>query len=223
MTTSDSVPDRLSAGESRPMLGQRSAVNPSRSFMSSEPILFLRRWLKDPLKIGAIAPSGRDLAMAMARLVPAHSQDPVIELGGGTGSITEALLDAGIAPGRLFVVERDEALHDLLVRRFPQARILLGDAAELTTLLRPLGITHAAAVVSGLPLLAMRDTVRDRIVEESFALLESGAPFIQFTYGLASPIPRRKLGVVGEVKSRVLNNLPPASVWLYHRPTATAA
>jgi phosphatidylethanolamine/phosphatidyl-N-methylethanolamine N-methyltransferase len=191
--------------------------------MGSEPILFLRRWLKDPLKIGAIAPSGRDLATAMARLVPIASQEPVIELGGGTGSITEALLDAGVPPSRLFVVERDEALHDLLVKRFPQVRVLLGDAAELTTLLRPLGISRASAVVSGLPLLTMRDSVRDRIVEESFALLEPGAPFIQFTYGLASPIPRRKLGVQGEVKSRVLNNLPPASVWLYHRPTATAA
>jgi len=72
-------------------------------------------------------------------------------------------------------------------------RILRGDAADLAGLLRPLGITRACAVVSGLPLLAMRDTVRDRIVEESFALLEPGAPFIQFTYGLASPIPRRKL------------------------------
>jgi phosphatidylethanolamine/phosphatidyl-N-methylethanolamine N-methyltransferase len=205
------------------MLMRRSAINPSRSFMGSEPILFLRRWLKDPLKIGAIAPSGRDLATAMARLVPIASQEPVIELGGGTGSITEALLDAGVPPSRLFVVERDEALHDLLVKRFPQVRVLLGDAAELTTLLRPLGISRASAVVSGLPLLTMRDSVRDRIVEESFALLEPGAPFIQFTYGLASPIPRRKLGVQGEVKSRVLNNLPPASVWLYHRPTATAA
>jgi len=191
--------------------------------MGSEPILFLRRWLKDPLKIGAIAPSGRDLAAAMARLVPIGSQDPVIELGGGTGSITEAVLEAGVAPSRLFVVERDEALHNLLVKRFPQVRILLGDAAELTTLLRPLGISRASAIVSGLPLLAMRDSVRDRIVEESFAVLAPGAPFIQFTYGLASPIPRRKLGVRGEVKSRVLNNLPPASVWLYHRPTATAA
>jgi len=205
------------------MLKRRSAINSSRSFMGSEPILFLRRWLKDPLKIGAIAPSSRELAAAMARLVPAGSQDPVIELGGGTGSITEALLEAGVAPSRLFVVERDVALHELLVRRFPQVRILLGDAAELTTLLRPLGISRACAVVSGLPLLAMRDSVRDRIVEASFALLGPGAPFIQFTYGLASPIPRRKLGVHGEVKSRVLNNLPPASVWLYHRPTATAA
>src|SRR5215470_1679189 len=144
--------------------------------MASEPILFLRRWLKDPLKIGAIAPSGRDLAAAMARLVPIDSQVPVIELGGGTGSITEALLEAGIARSRLFVVERDEALHDLLVRRFPQVKILLGDAAQLTALMRPLGISRASAIVSGLPLLAMRDSVRDRIVEESFAVLAPGAP-----------------------------------------------
>ena len=191
--------------------------------MGSAPILFLKRWLKDPLKIGAIAPSSRELAAAMARLGPADSQDPVIELGGGTGVITQALLEAGIAPTRLIVVERDEALHDLLVKRFPAVRILFGNAADLPSLLRPLGITRACAVVSGLPLLAMRDAMRDRIVDESFALLGTGAPFIQFTYGLASPIPRRRLGVHGEVKSRVLNNLPPASVWLYHRPTATAA
>jgi phosphatidylethanolamine/phosphatidyl-N-methylethanolamine N-methyltransferase len=205
------------------MLSVQPVINRSRSFMSSAPILFLKRWLKDPLKIGAIAPSSRELAAAMASLVPADSQDLVVELGGGTGVITQALLEAGITPARLIVVERDEALHDLLVKRFPEVRILLGDAADLAGLLRPLGITRACAVVSGLPLLAMRDSVRDRIVEESFALLEPGAPFIQFTYGLASPIPRRKLGVQGEVKSRVLNNLPPASVWLYHRPTATAA
>jgi phosphatidylethanolamine/phosphatidyl-N-methylethanolamine N-methyltransferase len=123
----------------------------------------------------------------------------------------------------LIVIERDHALHDLLIARFPGARILLGDAAELTSLLRPLGIERVAAVVSGLPLLAMRDAVRDRIVENSLALLKPGAPFIQFTYGLASPIPRTKFGVHGEVKQRVFNNLPPASVWLYHRPAATAA
>lgn len=191
--------------------------------MAHAPMLFLKRWLKDPLSIGAIAPSSRDLADAMARLVPAGSADPVVELGGGTGVITAALLEAGIAPTNLIVIERDDALHALLVTRFPGVRILQGDAAELTALLRPLGVTRARAVVSGLPLLAMRDTIRDRIVEESFALLAPGAPFIQFTYGLTSPIPRRRLGVEGEVKKRVLNNLPPASVWLYQRPAADAA
>jgi phosphatidylethanolamine/phosphatidyl-N-methylethanolamine N-methyltransferase len=191
--------------------------------MSSEPILFLKRWLKDPLKIGAIAPSGRELAAAMACLVPVGSVEPVIELGGGTGVITQALLEAGIAADRLTVIERDEALHDWLVRRFPNVRVLLGDAADLRSLLTPLGIERVGAVVSGLPLLAMRESVRDRIIEGSFALLGPNAPFIQFTYGPASPIPRRKLGVQGELKRLILNNLPPASVWLYYRPLATAA
>jgi phosphatidylethanolamine/phosphatidyl-N-methylethanolamine N-methyltransferase len=191
--------------------------------MASEPMLFLKRWLKDPLSIGAIVPSSRDLADAMARLVPTGTAGPVIELGGGTGVITRALLDAGVAAERLVVVERDRALHALLVQRFPQVRIVLGDARELTTLLRSFGVMQVSAIVSGLPLLAMRESARDRIVREGFALLPPGAPFIQFTYGLSSPIPRRKLGVHGELKTRVLNNLPPASVWLYHRPAASAA
>jgi len=190
--------------------------------MASEPILFLKRWLKDPLSIGAIAPSGRVLAEAMAHLVPLESKDPVIELGGGTGVITQALLDAGVAPDRVVVIERDEALHALLSTRFPTLRVLRGDAAELTSLLRPLGIDRASAIVSGLPLLAMREAVRDQIVEESFALLTPGAPFIQFTYGFASPIPRDRLGLKGQVKRRILNNLPPATVWLYHRPAKAA-
>jgi phosphatidylethanolamine/phosphatidyl-N-methylethanolamine N-methyltransferase len=69
----------------------------------------------------------------------------------------------------------------------------------------------------------MRKTTQQRIIEQSLALLEPGAPLIQFTYGLFSPIPRREFGVRGEVKRRVLNNLPPASVWLYHRPAGLAA
>jgi phosphatidylethanolamine/phosphatidyl-N-methylethanolamine N-methyltransferase len=191
--------------------------------MSSEPFLFLKRWLKDPLRIGAIVPSSRELAVAMARLVPAGSTGPVLELGGGTGVITQALLEAGIAAERLIVVECDEALHAWLAQRFPDVRILLGDAAYLRSLLGTIGIERVGAIVSGLPLLAMREPVRERIIEEGFAVLDPNAPFIQFTYGLTSPIPRRKLGVEGEVKRRILNNLPPASVWLYHRPMATAA
>jgi phosphatidylethanolamine/phosphatidyl-N-methylethanolamine N-methyltransferase len=190
--------------------------------MPNAPVLFFTRWLKDPLKVGAIAPSSRDLAEAMARLVPPGSRLPVIELGGGTGVVTRALLDAGVAPKRLFVIERDAHFHSLLTERFPGVSILAGDAAELVALLAPLGITKVAAVVSGLPLLAMRKTTQQRIIEQSFALLEPDAPLIQFTYGLFSPIPRREFGVRGEVKRRILNNLPPASVWLYHRPAGLA-
>ncbi|MGH6960365.1 MAG: class I SAM-dependent methyltransferase [Dongiaceae bacterium] len=191
--------------------------------MPSEPAVFFRQWLRDPLKIGAIAPSSRELAAAMAALVPPHATQPIVELGGGTGVITDALLDAGVPRRRLFVIERDPVLHGVLAERFPGVHVVRGDAADLGPLLRPLGVQRAGAVVSGLPLLNMRKTTQHRIVEQSFALLEPGAPFIQFTYGLFSPIPRHSFGLDGAVKRRVFNNLPPASVWLYRRPHAGAA
>lgn len=180
--------------------------------------LFFRQWLRNPLKIGALAPSSRELAEAMARLVPMPLTGPVIELGGGTGPVTAALLEAGAAPDRLYVIERDPELHQHLTRRFPSVHVIRGDAAGLTRLLRPLGVHDAAAVVSGLPMLSMKRSVVRAIVEESFALLAPGAPFIQFTYGLFSPVPRRAFGVVGTVEDHVLTNLPPARVWVYRRP-----
>jgi phospholipid N-methyltransferase len=130
--------------------------------------LFLGCWLKAPHRIGALAPSSRYLAQAMARQVDIRQARLVIELGGGTGSITRALLAAGLAPERLVVVEREERLHRRLVEQFPGLRVLRGDAAQLVALLRPLGITSASAIVSSLPLLSMPKRLRHRIVDQSF-------------------------------------------------------
>ncbi len=183
----------------------------------AESKLLFKLWLKDPLNIGAVVPSSRDLAEAMARLVPAGRGFPVIELGAGTGVVTDALLEVGVAPADLVVVERDDTLYRLLLERYPNLRIVRGDAAALVDAMKPVGIERASAVVSSLPILSMRKPVQQAIVEQSFALLEPGAPFIQFTYGLFSPLPRREFGLSGQVKDRILNNLPPASVWLYRR------
>jgi phosphatidylethanolamine/phosphatidyl-N-methylethanolamine N-methyltransferase len=147
---------------------------------------------------------------------------PIIELGGGTGSVTRALLEAGIAPERLVVVEHDEKLHRLLKQRFPKLVVLRGNARDLRRLLAPLGIDKAAAVVSSLPLVSMPRATRARILAESFALLGEGRPFVQFTYSLTSPVARQRMGLKGRVASRVWYNLPPASVWRYERRRGTA-
>jgi phosphatidylethanolamine/phosphatidyl-N-methylethanolamine N-methyltransferase len=189
----------------------------------AETALFLTRWLKAPHRIGALAPSSRYLARAMARQVDLAPAAPVIELGGGTGSITRALLAAGLPPERLIVVERDEKLHQLLVERFPELRVLRGDAAHLVALLRPLGIKRVSAVVSSLPLLSMPKRLRHRIVEQSFALLGELGSLVQYTYGLASPLPAREFLVSGRVTARVWRNFPPASVWRFERPAAWVA
>ena len=200
-----------------------TTVVESMSSTPSDPTLFFRLWLKDPFKIGAIAPSSPDLARAMASLVPDSQHYPIVELGGGTGVITQALLERGVPPQKLIVVERDPTLHDLLQKRFPSVNVVQGDAAHLGALLHPHGISKVSTIVSGLPLLVFRKSVQQEIIAAAFAVMERGAPFIQFTYGPFSPLPRKELGLVGRVRKRVLNNLPPASIWVYQRATETRA
>ena len=179
-------------------------------------IVFLKAWLRSPLKVGAIAPSGGPLARAMARAVPKGSTLPVVELGGGTGEVTKALLKV-LPAERLLVVERDPALYGLLRRRYPDVAVIHGDAVHLRRLLRERGIERVAAAVSCLPLVAMSKRVQQAILRETIAVLDDGAPLIQFTYSLFSPVSRRDLGLVGRPVARVLQNVPPASVWVYRR------
>jgi phosphatidylethanolamine/phosphatidyl-N-methylethanolamine N-methyltransferase len=195
----------------------------SRPPLDPEVALFLGRWLKAPHRIGALAPSSRYLGQAMARQIDLRHARLVVELGGGTGSITRALLAAGLAPERLIVIERDDRLHRVLCERFPQLRIVRGDAAQLVSLLRPFGINSVSAVVSSLPLLSMPKRLRHRIVEQSFALLGARGSLVQFTYGLASPLPARDFAVAGKVMARVWRNFPPAFVWRFERAVAPMA
>ena len=185
--------------------------------MLSESRLLLKLWLKNPLKIGAVAASSPELAAAMARHIPRHTAGYVVELGGGTGPVTRAILDTGVPADRLIVVERDPDLHRHLSARYPNVRVLKGDAMHLQQLLRREGIHPVRAIVSSLPLLSMKKAIQHRIGAQAFSVLEPGAPLIQFTYGLFSPLNRHRLGVHGTVEDRVLQNLPPASVWLYRR------
>lgn len=178
---------------------------------------FFVQWLGSPRRIGAVAPSSRHLAKAMAREVAGIASGAIIELGGGTGSVTQGLLDEGIAPERLVVIERDPHLHAMLQKRFPQLRVLLGDAGHLKALLAPLGIESIAAIVSSLPLVSLPKQVRDAVLKESLELLDESAPFIQFTYSLAAPMAYQGYGLTGRVVARVWRNLPPASVWRFQR------
>ncbi len=188
-----------------------------------EAALFLSRWMKAPQFIGSLAPSSRALGRAMAREVDPGAHGAVVELGGGTGSITRALLEHGVAPGQLVVVERDWTLAALLRTCFPGVKVLRGDAAELVALLRPLAIGAVATVVSSLPLLSLPKPARRRIVEQSFAVLGAQGIFVQYTYGVASPINAApELGLAGEVGQRIWCNFPPAVVWRFRRLAAPA-
>lgn len=196
---------------------------------SAEPAgtaLFLKRWLRRPLSMGAVMPSGRLLgeAMALTALREIQGRDGhVIELGAGTGEITKALLAAGIPPERLALVERDPELASFLRRHFRGPRIIEGDAARLPRLLAANNVGKVAAVVSGLPLLSLPAEVVNGIVHGVFDALPRGAALVQFTYGPKPPVPRalrETLHLVGTHGSRIWRNVPPAVVWTFRRPVA---
>jgi phosphatidylethanolamine/phosphatidyl-N-methylethanolamine N-methyltransferase len=179
---------------------------------------FIRTWLGKPLVIGAIAPSGSDLARTMASAVDPDSKGPIIELGPGTGVVTTALLARGIEPSRLILLEYDKEFCALLAERYPGVRVIQGDAYSLASQFAGQFEEPVAAVVSSLPLLTKPEQVRLKLLKEAFDLMGPPGRFVQFTYSIGSPVPRadRPIVLATEVSPRIWRNLPPARVWIYH-------
>jgi phosphatidylethanolamine/phosphatidyl-N-methylethanolamine N-methyltransferase len=194
-----------------------SAARLEKKIQSLDEVHFIRSWLEKPLSTGAVTPSSKLLARTMAAYVEPEIAGPVIELGPGTGPVTEALVTQGIDPARLVLVEFNPTFCRLLRSRYPTATVVQGDAYGLKRLLAPLLRQPAAAVVSGLPLFTKPLKMRLRLVQEAFGLMAPQAPFIQFTYAMVPPIPKALSGVNAEASERIWMNLPPARVWVYRK------
>ena len=183
---------------------------------------FFRAWMDRPMQMGAIAPSGQALAAAVAGQIDETVDGLVIELGPGTGAVTDALIQHGITQERLVLIEFNDYFCDLMRERYPAARIIHGDAYHLARCLEGLGLPLASAVVSGLPLYSKPVKERISLLREAFGYMERGAPFIQFTYAVTSPIPRSTPGVISNGSAPVWLNLPPARIWTYRDATRIA-
>jgi phosphatidylethanolamine/phosphatidyl-N-methylethanolamine N-methyltransferase len=180
-------------------------------------VRFIRSWIEKPLSIGAVTPSSRVLARAMAAYVDPNAKGPVIELGPGTGPVTEALVAQGIDPKRLILLEFDPTFCRLLRERYPAAAVVHGDAYSLKRVLGGHLAEPAAAVVSGLPLFTKPVKTRLKLIYEAFALMLPGAPFVQFTYATVPPIPKALDRVRAEASERIWMNIPPARIWVYRK------
>jgi phosphatidylethanolamine/phosphatidyl-N-methylethanolamine N-methyltransferase len=178
---------------------------------------FLRRWMKNPLAIGALAPSGRLLAKRMASGLDESAR--VIELGAGTGTVTQGLLDAGVKPENLYVLERDEHFLEILARRFPGCPRVAGDALHLTDYFAD-SLGTFDFVISGLPLLLFTPERRRDLIEQVFEVLKPSGVLHQFTYGGRCPLDRELCNSLGIERSLIgfaALNLPPAFVYRFAR------
>jgi phosphatidylethanolamine/phosphatidyl-N-methylethanolamine N-methyltransferase len=191
--------------------------NAKKNLRLDDEVHFIRSWMEKPLVTGAVMPSGRPLARAMAKFVDPHVPGQVIELGPGTGAVTAALVEQGIEPSRMVLVEFNPTFCRLLRTRYPEATVVQGDAYRLKRLLGTLLRGPAAAVVSGLPLVTKQVKIRLRLLTDAFTLLSPGAPFVQITYAVASPIPRSFAGARAHGSGLIWFNFPPARVWVYRK------
>ncbi|ALG69369.1 methyltransferase domain-containing protein [Beggiatoa leptomitoformis] len=192
-----------------------SKTIPSKSttLLQSPFFLFAREILHNPRAMGAACPSSRHLSRALASMTPLQGQGLIVELGGGTGKVTEALLKRGIHPSRLVVVERSPVLANYLRNRFPELRIIEGDAMHLHALLGTEQVVDA--IVSGLPLRSLPQHVVHVILKQIDICLQNNGVFVQFTYdltGRTTHLPHHFKRVNAKV---VWNNLPPARVDAY--------
>lgn len=184
-------------------------------------VRFLKNWLDKPLVTGAVAPSSPALARLMASHVDPAVPGRVVELGPGTGVVTQALIDRGIAADRIAAIEYNADFCALLRQRYPGVAFVHGDAYRMRHSLGDLvaATEHpVAAVISSLPLFTRPLPERLRLLDECFEMMPSGAPFIQFSYALVPPIPHGAGRFEIERTGWIVMNLPPARVWIYRRP-----
>jgi phosphatidylethanolamine/phosphatidyl-N-methylethanolamine N-methyltransferase len=181
--------------------------------------LFLREWLANPQRTGSVTPSSPKLAAAMARWLPSDPESFVLELGPGTGAVTQALLERGLREDRLVAIENNPKLARLLRRRFPRAHIITGDAWHLDDLLRECyePIESVGAVISSLPLLNFPPAEADALAEKIRAILDHGGKWVQYSYHLGNGHHKSATQFRRLASKIVWLNLPPARVNVYQK------
>ena len=185
--------------------------------MVTDEIRFLRNWIGRPLTTGAVSPSGKALTRLMASFVDPSDTLPVVELGPGTGVVTQALLERGVAPGRIASIEFNPDFCTLLRQRFPAVRIIEGDAYGFDATLKGIVDGEVSAVISSLPLFTRPPESRRQLIVDALARMPVGRPLIQFSYALVPPVPAEPGRFTVEHTPWVFMNVPPARVWLYRR------
>jgi len=181
--------------------------------------LFLQEWFANPQRTGSVAPSSRQLAAAMARWLPANPESFVLELGPGTGAVTQALIKYGLREDRLVAIERNPKMARLLREKYPHAQIISGDAWHLDDLLRRrrTPIESVGAVISSLPLLNFPPDEAEALAQKIRAVLEPQGNWVQYSYHIGKKQVRGASSFQLRASKIVWLNFPPARVSVFQK------
>jgi phosphatidylethanolamine/phosphatidyl-N-methylethanolamine N-methyltransferase len=181
--------------------------------------LFLQQWFANPQRTGSVAPSSPQLAAAMAQWLPSDPESFVLELGPGTGAVTEALIKRGLREERLIAIEHNPKMAELLREKFPRAQIVTGDAWHLDHLLhsRREPIETVGAVISSLPLLNFPPAEAEALTEKIRTVLAPEGHWVQYSYHLGKKQVRGAASFQLRHSKIVWLNFPPARVSVFRK------
>jgi phosphatidylethanolamine/phosphatidyl-N-methylethanolamine N-methyltransferase len=180
--------------------------------------LFFRRWLRNPLQMGSIIPSSPSLCRKIAAAVERGPDEYVLELGAGTGVVSQALLAAGVPAERLVVVEIVPEMADHLREKLPGVNVITGDAFELARAMPAHMHGRIGTAICGIPLVLL-PLERQQAFVDAVEAVAPGKGFLLYTYCATSPLPYGKLGLSAKRVAFTPANFPPASVWRYRPRT----
>ena len=183
-----------------------------------ENLQFLQAFLKNPLKVGAIAPSSPELAAEMLQGIHPDDHNIVLELGVGTGAITKFLRDAVPSKDSYLGIELDSDLVNTLNRNFPDMNIICGNAADAYSIHERSGLGKVRYVVCCLPFVSLPREISEDVLAEIQKFMDEGCELriFQYAHGYFLPpaIKLREFMKKRYGKSRrsplVLKNVPPA-------------
>jgi len=191
---------------------------------------FLREFIGHPTTVGAIAPSSTALAFAMLKPIDFTRVRTITELGPGTGSFTEHILNRRQRHSRFIALETNPTFFAHLTGRWGPSSFVDRSAEELREALDEGGFGQVEAIVSGLPWASFRDHRQENILRQVSACLAPQGVFVTFAYlqGLLLPggirfqrLLEQQFASVERTKV-VWTNVPPAFVYVCRKQACAA-
>ncbi|MDR0931732.1 MAG: hypothetical protein LBM70_01760 [Victivallales bacterium] len=186
----------------------------------SKSVLF-KRFLRNPVQVGALCPSSRGLCGAIVSQVGMENAEVIVELGPGTGAITREIVLRMPKNAKFIAIELDAALCGHLRQTFPGVTVCNGSAAGIGDILDCHALSSPDVVISGLPWANFSAKLQREILESVIEHIAPGGCFTTFAYlqGLLFPSGQRFRRLLDELFSEVetspiiWKNLPPAFVY----------
>ncbi|MGD9629500.1 MAG: class I SAM-dependent methyltransferase [Pyrinomonadaceae bacterium] len=184
----------------------------------NENLQFLRAFLKNPGKVGAIAPSSPELAQIMVSGLEPDKDNIILELGVGTGAITK-FIEPILPDGDSYLgLELDPKLHTSLRLAYPNLRIIEGNACDAYKIHKETGLGKVKYLVCCLPFVSLPRHVAEQIYGQIDLFMNDGCTLRLFQYAHGYYLPpalklrERMRNLYGKSnRSRiVLKNVPPA-------------